>query len=249
MNRPSAPGHRSAESDGKRPLGKSLRSPGRLRPEWSNVQQKSVVRVTAYVVTFAWSAVIALTGLSTDGVLFKSLNALPLALVILFGIYDRWAWRWPVLVRFAPVPDIGGTWYGHYQAQWIDPDGSRQDSSGRAVLNIKQQLTALSISLLSDESKSSSVLSNVQLEPSGEFLIAYQYDNRPLMQRRSELPSHVGSATLAAATRQPSELNGSYWTDRFSRGEMVFRKVSRRVIRTIDAVEESMRTDLDATRD
>jgi hypothetical protein len=201
------------------------------------VRPKSLIRVTAYAVGGIWSVAAAVAGLQFDDTEKKLLGFAPIALVFLFTVWDRWAWRWKMFVGHSGVPDLNGTWLGEYAAEWVDEQNARGRTSAPAALSIKQNFTTLSITLITSESKSYSLLSHIANLDSGEYRVNYEYSNTALLKYRHRLPHHLGSAELMIASARGAELTGEYWTNRMSRGTLRFQWVSSTSVNTLDAAQ------------
>lgn len=202
------------------------------------MRPKSLIRTTAYTVGGVWSVAAALAGFQFDDTWKRLLGILPLALVLLFTLWDRWLWKLPVFVRQGPVPDLNGTWLGEYEAEWIDAQGTRNQKTALAILSVKQTFTSLSVKLVAEESKSYSVLSHVTQLESGEYRINYEYSNTPLLKFRQKMPPHLGSAELTIASSRGRTLTGEYWTNRLSQGSLSFKWISDSVVSTVEAAQQ-----------
>ena len=173
------------------------------------MKPKSVVRVTAYAVGGIWSIATAFAGLQFDSTEKKLLGFVPIALVLLFTIWDRWAWKWKIFVGHSGVPDLNGTWLGEYEGEWVDDKDARGTKQAPAALSVRQNFTTLSITLITDESKSYSLISHIANLESGEYRINYEFANTPFSKFRQSLPTHLGSAELTIASARGAELPGS----------------------------------------
>lgn len=202
------------------------------------VRPKSVIRVTAYTAGGIWSITAAVAGLQFDDTEKKLLGFVPIVLVLLFTVWDRWAWKWKIFVGHSGVPDLNGTWLGEYEAEWVDEHDARGTKSAPAALSIKQNFTTLSLTLITSESKSYSLLSHIANLDSGEYRVNYEYSNTALPKYRKRLPNHLGSAELTIATARGADLTGEYWTNRMSRGTLRFQWVSRDAVNTLDAARQ-----------
>lgn len=204
--------------------------------EEKNMSPKLVIRYTAIVVGLVWSVAIAINGWHLNKTSLKLLGLVPLALALLFTIFDLYLWRIGPMLRVSKTPDLRGTWLGTYDSEWLDAKGKLQRSSGPVALVVKQTFTTTSIVLVADKSRSYSTLAQIQQQPSGEFNIDYFYSNTPKVKFRRELTNHAGSARLILGSVRPMKSTGEYWTDRLSRGSLELAWVShQRVSELADA--------------
>ena len=92
-------------------------------------------------------------------------------------------------------------------------------SERRATLEIRQTLTLIHITLITDESKSRSLSASID-EILGEVQLTYCYLNTPKSEYRERSEIHYGTATLSITGSKT--LEGQYYTDRKTRGDMTF---------------------------
>jgi hypothetical protein len=160
--------------------------------------------------------------------------------VILVGIitgvatlFIRYAWSWKVFQGwYVRRPDVRGTWKVELQSDWINPETKQPIPTIVAYAAIRQSLTSLSLRLMTPESKSKLIAHSIELEEDGVYRLAGVYRNEPnigLQGRHSNI--HHGALSLEIYGSPPTNLEGHYWTDRNTRGEM---KLSNRVATLYD---------------
>ncbi|MBI2798672.1 MAG: hypothetical protein HYX63_00040 [Gammaproteobacteria bacterium] len=93
----------------------------------------------------------------------------------------------------------------------------------------------VSIVLLTDESRSKSSLASV-LTDSVASSLDYMYLNTPASRFEHKSRIHHGSTSLEITGRPATRLQGRYWTNRDSRGEL---NLAARIRRTVDDYEEA----------
>ena len=89
----------------------------------------------------------------------------------------------------------------------------------KAVLEIRQTLMSVHITLTTDESKSNSLSASID-EILGEMQLTYCYLNTPKSEFRHRSEIHYGTAMLSITN--PASLDGQYYTDRKTTGDMSF---------------------------
>ena len=187
------------------------------------------VRLTAYIVTAAWSIVLFIAGISVPGVWSKILTAIPALVVAGFAVFDNWAWRQPKLRRFVRRPVLRGTWRGVLVSYQSLTAGEEERTEPIPIfLVIDQTYLKLSISLVSEESKSLTIASFLQRTGKDEFEVFYHYTNTPRMSVRDRSPRHAGGSRLEVTSLYPERLEGEYWTDRKTRGTYDAERVSEK---------------------
>lgn len=147
-------------------------------------------------------------------------------LVIIAELGWRAIWqRFPILSRKL-VPDLNGSWKGELASTWKDPATGESLPPINARLTIEQTLFATHIGLRTAESSSSS--RHVRLERiamSGCYRLWYDYANGPKAQVRHRSAPHDGVAILEIdMNSEPDRLDGRYYTERKTTGDMTFRR-------------------------
>jgi hypothetical protein len=139
---------------------------------------------------------------------------------IVFWLWDSFVWRLTVVQRIPGVPRcVRGTWRGELKSLWIDPKTGNQLAPKIVYLVIRQSASTVSVTLLTNESRSSSSLAEVR-EIDGSPVLAYMYLNRPEMNAEDRSRMHHGSSVLDVFGSPATRLRGRYWTDRDTRGEL-----------------------------
>jgi hypothetical protein len=137
-------------------------------------------------------------------------------------LWESALWKLPVVQRSGKVPrNVGGTWKGTLDSFWIDPNTGQRPGPKPAYLVVRQTATAVSVILLTDESKSVPSQGVVSSGP-GVASLDYMYLNRPDPSVENRSRMHHGSASLDITGLPPTRLRGRYWTDRDTRGELDF---------------------------
>lgn len=144
------------------------------------------------------------------------------SIVILFFIaFDRWLWRIPPIARALHYPVLWGTWKGQLRSTWIDPSTGQGTEPIDVFLVIRQTYSTVSITLMTKESSSRSLVASLDTPNDDIAGISSIYQNIPrtLIQRTSRI--HHGSLMLEVHGSPANHLAGSYWTDRDTKGELV----------------------------
>lgn len=160
-----------------------------------------------------WAIALIAMGVHVQTQFFKPFSGVVAGLGATLFFFDRIAWKWRVwrkwLVR---RPFLGGTW----QATLRPKDGRPVEG----FMVVRQTLTTLTLRLLTAESASVTVASDIVHESDGAVALAALYRAEPRLEVRERSEIHNGAfyATLSSTT--PRELVGHYWTDRNSSGEL-----------------------------
>lgn len=141
---------------------------------------------------------------------------------IAFAIWNKVLWRTRLAQKFSKVPRyLGGTWRGTLTSFWTDPETGKPPPPKIVFLVIRQTASTVGVTLLTDESRSTSSLSTVTTND-GAASLDYMFLNRPDSRVEHRSRMHHGSTSLDVTGRPASRLHGRYWTNRDSRGELDF---------------------------
>jgi SMODS-associating 2TM, beta-strand rich effector domain len=190
---------------------------------------KNSVRVTAVVVNAVYSAVLFLSGVELDSLTKKILALLPAALAAVVVVFDKWAWKWPRVRDWHHTPRVEGLWLASLtpHADSHIPEGGNRGPI-EAYVVIEQTFWTISIAQFTAESASySRTATFLRHGQSAQRTLSYLYDNDPRQEHRPRSPRHVGACELRTPRGCPSSLEGSYFTDRYTQGEMTLTLIDR----------------------
>ena len=191
-------------------------------------------KISAYAVAAAYSILLVAFNIQVPSLLSRLAGMLPLAVVAVFALFDRWLWRIGPFPRLAKRPEVRGTWFGELTSSWRDENDVKRSDTREVAIVIRQDFTTVSVTLFSSEGKSLSSAAEIVQIQSADYVLAYQYRNTPLMQHRRRSPIHDGGATIGIAGHRPGKLTGEYWTARDSRGVFSVGLVGRTIAGSYD---------------
>lgn len=183
---------------------------------------RPVVRVVVAIAAVAWAIGLTVQGVALEWSWVRWYSAAAGAAVLALVLFDRWLWRWWPFRLLARQPDLRGTWKGSLRSSWA---GNSVDSATptEAFLVIRQTYSTLSATLLTLESKSRSLVASLDLSKDTDPTLSYTYMNVPKLRHQERSRIHHGSAFLEIHGSPPDCLEGCYWTDRDTKGELEFR--------------------------
>jgi hypothetical protein len=148
-------------------------------------------------------------------------------------LFDRWAWRWPGVCKLHGRPVLHGTWRGELASDWVDPaTRQRIPADPDVFLVVRQRFWHISVRLLTKESASASMFANFKGDSDGTYQLVYVYANTPRVEVRHRSELHYGAVVLAAPRARAEGLEGHYFTDRKTRGDMRFRDHHKKLVET-----------------
>jgi len=179
-----------------------------------NEQYKKLVNKTVWIVIIlfcircliSWNSLII--DFSTYDIFSCAGEAIG-ATAIIIGCYEKWLWKYNPL---EDTPVLKKHYIGILKSTY---DGIER----KASLEIKQTLLSTYIVLISDESKSKSISSSIDVIL-GENQLTYCYLNMPQASVRAKSEIHYGTAMLCI--ENPNKLTGQYFSDRKTTGDMIF---------------------------
>jgi len=156
---------------------------------------------------------------------WEALKRLPEVFTIYSGIhlsFTSWAWRLRIFQGWlVPLPDLQGTWAGTAQTTWSDSTTGQSTAPLPVLLVIRQSFSSVSCVLYSKESSSFSTSAQIVCEENGlPPRLIFTYSNRPRAAVRERSKTHDGAAILRIVEGSPRVLEGDYWTDRKTTGDL-----------------------------
>jgi hypothetical protein len=199
------------------------------------------LQVSALVVVFValWGASLLLQGIDVGPELLKPFQQVVGALVILLAAFEHFLWKVPVingwLVKRAI---IGGTWKATFQTSWKNPDTGEIPGPITAFMVVRQTFSNVNMTLLTKESSSHFVADELSIGPDGQFAVHGVYLNEPKASVRHRSPVHYGALRLSLQGSPVKTMEGVYWTDRLTRGDL---RLEERRVRAVDSYEDGAR--------
>ena len=166
------------------------------------------------------------------------------ALGVLGIVFDCFLWRFRLFHGWlVKRPDLRGTWRVEIQPSYINPTTQRRGSTIICYMGIEQTLSELKMHLMTPESESWSIASQIRPSPSGNgYQAICVYNNKPNIHLRDKRISEIHNGALIIDTHgsgfRPDAFTAEYWTDRKTMGIMDF---NNRVGRVFTHFEDAKR--------
>jgi hypothetical protein len=202
------------------------------------MNRKATVQLVAAIVVLVFSGGIWITGGPLNAQWLRFYSAAVFLATLALTVWDRLLWRVPLAQRIESVPrNVRGTWKGRLTSAWIDPRTQQTVPEKAAYLVVRQTASEVSITLFTDEARSSSSIGTVSGE-NGSKSLEYMYLGSPdnAVQARSRI--HHGSTSLRITGSPAYHLKGHYWTDRDSRGSLDFTERSNSLAEDFDSAAQ-----------
>lgn len=189
-----------------------------------------------FIAALVWALLLIIQGVSVTFSLFRPFSTVIGVLVVLMGVFEKWAWRLPILHPwFVSQPDLGGTWKGQLFSTWTDPKAGSLLPPIDGYLVVRQTFSLIQMMLITNESNSELLSGSVLPEAHGGYVVAGIYRNTPRLLKRAGSPIHHGGILLHVRGSPPQVLEGEYWTDRDTKGELRFFGRSKRILPSFEA--------------
>jgi hypothetical protein len=111
---------------------------------------------------------------------------------------------------------------------------------------VRQTFSSLSMRLMTSESTSELVAARVLVAADGVSKVVGVYVNQPKLSVRNRSAIHYGGLLLDVHGDPPTALEGSYWTDRDTRGTMHLSDRHTQIFASYDEADEAFRRALPA---
>lgn len=201
----------------------------RLRKRIDVGRPKTVVRLSLLGASFVFSALLLLSGEKLASWPHRVLVSSAAIGSLLLYVWDVFLWRLPIIHRANHRPYLEGIWRVTYQptAESHIPDGgNRGPITGYFV--IRQSFWFINIRSYTLASVSDSQTFYWDLrEGQTVSKLTFTYENVP---KKSESPRsyrHLGTCQLDPTTLSPIRITGSYFTDRYTAGDVMVELIDR----------------------
>lgn len=135
---------------------------------------------------------------------------------LLLYLYDRFAWKWPLLKWLVKVPNVSGRYKGSVDFEWDGKAGSKE-----CVIEILQTASSVKVATYynngaKEKTSSNSIVETIKKEDDDFFNIYLFYLNGGT-KGGGKLEGHEGANVLRyhpATKNNVAKLSGHYFTDR-----------------------------------
>jgi len=183
----------------------------------SKIHLSTILLVTSLI----WGILLIISGVSVSIEWIRYFSIVTGILLLIISGFNTWLWRLPILQGwFVKRPDINGTWQTTIQSDWIDPSLGETIGPVKGYTVIRQTYSSLSLRLMTKESSSELIGSEIVAHKDDTFRVAGIYRNDPIQLIKIRSPIHNGAILLQVIGKPVTSLKGHYWTDRNTSGEI-----------------------------
>lgn len=140
---------------------------------------------------------------------------------ILYGLFDKYAWHWPVfrLLGIVTTPDVRGRWLGEQTSSFKDPNGKHRTS--RVVMEVEQTFGSTKVATYYKHWQTAHTIASF-IKVDDECILFIMFETEPKLSYDGEATAHKGVMRL---TQQSSaKLIGSYFNANGNHGEFQFKR-------------------------
>ena len=188
------------------------------------------------VAAVIWGIFLLAAGYPLTRYLFDPFSKVIGVLVIVLFLFDRWLWKLPIIHSLlVPFPDVSGTWKGQINSSWKNEKTGNPIETIDAFLVVYQTYSSINIRMMTKESNSDLLSGNIIQNQAGPDTIAGVYNNIPYLTVREKSPIHFGGLLLKIHNGEKTILDGEYWTDRDTKGTLLFDKRMKKTCENFDS--------------
>jgi hypothetical protein len=170
-----------------------------------------------------WAVVLVIQGQPLTVHMLAPFSYVVTGLSVAVVLWERWLWAWWVFRGWLNKrPDVRGTWKGTLKSDWRDPNTKAPLEPIEVFLVVRQTYSTIDVRLFSAESSSISLSGNIFTDTVGVWTLAVTFRSTPRILKRERSPVKHGGMLVSLVGKPIHKLDGEYWTDRATKGEVTF---------------------------
>jgi hypothetical protein len=190
----------------------------------------ALARTITLIVSGIYSIVLFMLGFEWPGWWRFVVSFLPTLAVIGVVAWDLWLWRLTGVQQLVRRPDLRGLWrvtLTPHADSHIPDGGNRGPIAG--FLEVQQSFWAIHLRMYTDHSSSKSTATTwMPAYESAVDNLTFTYDNIPKVSESHRSMRSAGASNLMPTSLKPEEVEGTYFTDRYTKGDMLLKFVDRK---------------------
>lgn len=142
--------------------------------------------------------------------------------IILWMIFIAWGWKLKIFYPWlVPFPNLSGDWEGTIKSNWKE----KELEPIPIEVSITQNFFNVQVRIKTKESRSYSIGASFDIDNERGFQqLFYTYLNTPKAGVRERSEIHYGSTILNFDGFNVTKMDGEYWTDRETTGDIILNK-------------------------
>ena len=195
---------------------------------------RTQVQVVLFIAVIVWAALLFLEGVTLKPSYLKPFSITVVVVILILLAFERWLWRIRPVARALHRPVLKGTWKGQLSSTWKDSTTGQRIEPIDVFLAVRQTYSAISLRVMTSESISKSLVASLDASRDDVATISSTYQNVPRLLVRDRSSIHHGALMLEVTGQPAKQLQGCYWTDRDTKGELVLNSHSRKLFTTFN---------------
>ena len=177
------------------------------------------VSIFAFIASLIFGFLLVIDGVAVEISWLRFLSPVITVLILLLSAFDLFLWKiFPE--SLIKRPKIYGTWRGTIQSNWRDRNTHEQVPPIECYTAIYQTFSKLSYRQMTSESSSKVIDGGIISNSDNVYQIGGVYLNESILSLRQQSPIHYGAQLLTIVGKPVISLQGHYWTDRNTAGEL-----------------------------
>lgn len=196
------------------------------------------IKAIIYGGVLAWTVVLYANHQAINSAGLRPLSTVITVVLYAVMAFDLWLWKIPFLHSwFVKRPAIDGTWEVEIRSNWKNPAAGTDIPPIEGYMVVRQTFSTLSMRLLTEESSSELVGTEIVCSADGLYCVSGVYRNEPRFQVRDRSEIHYGAVWLRIIDEPEKKVMGHYWTDRETAGEMELGNRQRKRFQTFQSAK------------
>lgn len=182
------------------------------------------LKLLAFIIVAALAVVLVMQGHGVPAKdFYNAFSYVVTAAAFLLVVWDRYLWHWwPCYPYLHKKPDLRGTWRGRLESNYRDPATNQTKPPIEIYMVIRQTYSTIDLRMFSIESSSVCLSGSFHADNVDLYTLACTYRTTPTVLLRKKSPISHGGLLLNIRGVPTHQLDGEYWTDRSTAGEVVF---------------------------
>ena len=189
-----------------------------------NVTLRNSVYLLVGVSAIAWFSLAYLNCLDLSKVkdFFGLVPNVVSIVFLVFAVFVNLGWKLKIFRGWlVPFPNFSGSWVGFIYSDWKNPKTGEKPPPIPVMLTVNQSFFHVSCVMRTSEIESSSYSEGFLIDSDRQIKqIAYSYTSKPRLSLNERSIPHDGTAVFQIIEKPKSKLNGRYWTERLTKGEI-----------------------------
>ena len=202
----------------------------------SRAQLTSLLALAALI----WGSWLLVAGIPVGLEYLAPFSATITVVFLVTIVFDRWIWKWGIFHGWlVPQPCVSGTWSVELQSSYASPETGKPLKPFNAYLVVRQTFSLVSVRLYSRETSSKSLSGQIRQNDDGEWVLSGVYLDTPKVKVRDRSHIHYGAFELRVCGNPVTAIEGHYWTDRTTRGDIRSRGYRSETLHSFESADKA----------